>query len=313
VTTRTPVAISVVIPAYNAGKYLRETLASVVAQTGVTYDVHLVDDGSTDDTTSIAADFAPLVRCHSIANSGGPSCPRNFGVAASTGELVAFFDADDLMLPGKLSAAVAAFAARDRAGLLFTDFRGIGVDGATCRESWLAEYTTFRQDLRPLGPQQPQLLPADRAYSRLLRTNFVGTSSVVCRRAALARAGRFDESMRNADDVDMWMRLAWDGWDFLFLDDIYHCYRTNSGGVTARGGGRYPDMIKGIEKQLALARSAEDLACVRGRLGTLWLQYAYSLRLDRDFAASRAAYARALQFTRSPAGLFGLARTVIRI
>jgi glycosyltransferase involved in cell wall biosynthesis len=302
------VELSVVIPAFNAASYLQETLASVVSQAGVAFDVHVVDDGSSDDTAGIAAAFGPGVHCHRIANSGGPARPRNVGVEASSGEFVAFFDADDLMLPGKLRASLDALRAHDRAGLLFTDFQGIDAGGGCFRESWLAEYTTFREDLHPFGDERLLLLSADRASSRLLRTNFIGTSSAVCRRAALAEAGRFDESMRNADDIDMWMRLAGSGWDFLFLDEVYHCYRQTATGVTSRGGGRYPDMIKGMEKQLPLIRDSEDLQCVRGRLGMLWLEYAHSLRLERRFAASRAAYVQSLRFTRTPSGLLGLVR-----
>jgi glycosyltransferase involved in cell wall biosynthesis len=304
------VDLSVVIPAFNAAEYLRATLESVVSQTGVAFDIHVVDDGSSDDTANIAASFAPLVHCHRIANSGGPSRPRNVGVEVSSGEFVAFFDADDLMLPGKLLAAVNALRAHPRAGFLFTDFRGIDADSACFRESWLAEYTTFREDLSPLGPERLHLLPHDCGYSRLLRTNFVGTSSVVCRRAALAQAGLFDETMRNADDIDMWMRLAWHGWDLLFLDEVYHCYRKTSTGVTSRGSDRYPDMIKGMEKQLTMVRNSADRQCVRARLGRLWLEYAYGLRLGRNYTASRAAYVQSLKFARSLLGLLGLVRSI---
>jgi glycosyltransferase involved in cell wall biosynthesis len=306
-----PVDLSVVIPAFNAAGYLRATLESVVSQIGVAFDVHVVDDGSSDDTAAIAASFAPLVHCHRIANSGGPSHPRNVGVEVSSGEFVAFFDADDLMLPGKLLAAVDALRAHPRAGLLFTDFRGIDADGACICGSWLAEYTTFREDLEFLGPGRLHLLPHDCGYSRLLRANFIGTSSVVCRRAALTQAGLFDETMRNADDIDMWMRLAWHGWDLLFLDEVHHGYRKTSTGVTARGSGRYPDMIKGMEKQLTMARSTADLQWVRARLGRLWLEYAHGLRLGGNHAASRAAYIQSLSFARSLLGLLGLIRCTL--
>lgn len=307
------VDLSVVIPAFNAAGYLRATLESVVSQVGVVFDVHVVDDGSSDGTADIAVSFAPLVHCHRIANSGGPSRPRNVGVEISAGEFVAFFDADDLMLPGKLAAAVGALRAHPRAGILFTDFRGIDADSACFRESWLAEYTTFRDDLRFLGPERLHLLPHDCGYSRLLRTNFIGTSSVVCRRAALAQAGLFDETMRNADDIDMWMRLAWHGWDLLFLDEVYHCYRKTSTGVTSRGSDRYPDMIKGMEKQLTLVRNIADLQSARARLGRLWLEYAYGLRLGRNYTASRAAYVRSLKYARSLLGVLGLVRSTFQI
>lgn len=308
-----PVELSVVIPAYNAARYLRATLESVVAQAGVTFDIHVVDDGSLDDTASIAAEFAPRVRCHAIANSGGPSRPRNVGVAASRGDLVAFCDADDVMLPGKLAAAAKLLRDHPRAGLLFTDFQGIDADGRLLRDRWLAEYTTFREDLSPLAGAHRYVLPAARAYSRLLHTNFVGTSSVVCRRQALAEVGPFDETLRNADDFDLWLRLAWAGWDFLFIDEVHHGYRVTGSSVTARGGARIPDIIRTLDKHLQADRTAADLARIRQYLGTLWLEYAYFLRGERQYADARLAYRRSLSFMRSGPGMLGWIRTVIHV
>jgi glycosyltransferase involved in cell wall biosynthesis len=94
--------ISVVIPAYNAGEHLRETLASALGQQGpFTLDTIVVDDGSSDDTRA-QVESMPGVRLIRQANAG-PSAARNRGIAAARGELVALLDADDLWMPGKLA------------------------------------------------------------------------------------------------------------------------------------------------------------------------------------------------------------------
>ena len=94
-TTRT--RVSVVIPCYNAAPFLAETLTSVVAQTYPPHEVIVIDDGSTDESASIAASFAPLVRVIRQANRG-ESVVRNRGIAMAQGEWVALLDADD---PGR--------------------------------------------------------------------------------------------------------------------------------------------------------------------------------------------------------------------
>jgi len=95
--------ISVVIPAYNAARFLEETLDSVLAQTCPADEVLVVDDGSTDETPSLAARYAPAVQVISQVNSG-ESVARNLGLARVSGDWVAWLDADDVWEPTKLEA-----------------------------------------------------------------------------------------------------------------------------------------------------------------------------------------------------------------
>ena len=107
--------VSVIVPVYNAEKYISETLASIATQTFDDFDVHVVDDCSTDGSAAIIQRFcAHDQRFHyhrSPSNFGGPAGPRNLGVARSSGEYVAFCDADDLWAPHKLEVQLAV--ARD--------------------------------------------------------------------------------------------------------------------------------------------------------------------------------------------------------
>lgn len=96
-------AVSVVIPAYNAARYLEETLDSVLTQTCPPEEILVVDDGSTDDTALLASKYAPAVGVISQPNSG-ESAARNFGLARISGDWVAWLDADDVWEPTKLEA-----------------------------------------------------------------------------------------------------------------------------------------------------------------------------------------------------------------
>jgi glycosyltransferase involved in cell wall biosynthesis len=93
--------ISVVIPCYNAGRFLQETLTSVLQQTYPAYEVVVVDDGSSDDSASIAAAFGSPVRVI-LQSNHGESVARNRGIDEARGDWIAFLDADDLWAPAKL-------------------------------------------------------------------------------------------------------------------------------------------------------------------------------------------------------------------
>lgn len=299
--------ISVVIPTWNAADYLPQTLDSVLAQTWDRVEILVVDDGSTDDTADVVARYGDRVRCLRQENWGGPSRPRNLAVEAARGELIAFFDADDLMEPDKLSVAAEAFGTSPEIDFVFSSFREIDEKGRVLKEDFLAGYTEFR---RHLEPGDPPRLPGRTAYGLLLRANYVGTSSVVCRRELLDRVGSFDEEMLNADDIDMWRRMAWSGATFAFLDRVLHSYRKVPGGVTGRGAAhRLPAVLRGLRKQLDLDLTESERAGVTKRLHDFELQFAYGLCEAGRIDESRKLYLRLLRERFSWPGLKGWLRT----
>jgi cellulose synthase/poly-beta-1,6-N-acetylglucosamine synthase-like glycosyltransferase len=99
--------ISIVIPCYNAARWLAATLASVLSQRGVDLDVISVDDGSTDETSEVVRSICPDARIIRTENQG-PNAARNLGTSFSSGEFVQHLDADDLLAPDKLAIQVAA-------------------------------------------------------------------------------------------------------------------------------------------------------------------------------------------------------------
>jgi len=94
--------VSVVIPAYNASRTLRATVASALAQTMNDIEVLIVDDGSSDDTLAVARSLESDKVSAMTQRNAGAAAARNTGIRAATGEYVAFLDADDLWLPHKL-------------------------------------------------------------------------------------------------------------------------------------------------------------------------------------------------------------------
>jgi glycosyltransferase involved in cell wall biosynthesis len=180
--------VTVVVPAYNAQRFLGETLRSVLDQTFRDFEVLVVDDGSTDGTAAIVDDFGPPVRRIAQPNRG-VSRARNAGIEAAAGRFVAFLDADDLWDPPKLERQMARLRAAPEAGLCYTGLRRIDAQGA----------------VRSVEPARE--LP-DLCRTLLLESCVIAISSVTARRDLLRRAGGFDPTLSQCADWDMWLRLS---------------------------------------------------------------------------------------------------------
>lgn len=189
--------VSVVVPVYNAEKYIAETLASIAGQSFVDFDVHVVDDCSTDGSAEIVQQFcARDARFHyhrSPSNFGGPAGPRNLGIDKSAGEYVAFCDADDLWAPFKLEiqVAIANDSAADVVSAVVRDFADGEVPAAFVRPSGEVPLTGI-------------------SHGRLLLKNWIALSSVIACRASLAAAGPFNTARTHiaVEDFDMWLRIT---------------------------------------------------------------------------------------------------------
>jgi glycosyltransferase involved in cell wall biosynthesis len=187
------VSFSVVVPCHNAARYLRETLATALGQSHAPLEVLVVDDGSTDDSCAIVEEQArgdARVRLlHTPAPTGGPSIPRNLGIAAARGAYVALLDADDLWGPEKL-ARDAAFLAR----------HAVDVDVLF---SGAYTFVDTPDVVRSVMPSKP-------IGRRFQVKNHVPTSSIVIRRA-------YAETLSNVFDPDPLMRIE----DYHFLLNAY--------------------------------------------------------------------------------------------
>ena len=187
-------SVAVVIPTYNAAARLGTAVESVLAQGWGELAIVVVDDGSTDGTAAMVARFGDRVR-YVRQERRGVSAARNVGLRATAGEFVAFLDADDVWLPGKLALQMPEFA-DPAVGLVYSDFslrREDGRDLASYLPSYLAE--------RPLAGEGWVL-------ERYLRSQFLFPSTVVARRRALERAGLFHEGLRGAEDLELFARVA---------------------------------------------------------------------------------------------------------
>lgn len=219
------VRVSVVMALYNAERYVKSAIASALASDLRALEVIVVDDGSRDASAAVVAAIDdPRVTLVRSPASGGPSRPRNTGIARARAPYIALLDADDLLKPQKLSAAIAALEQHPQAGFAFGDFERIDVQGQLLAASTLAGYPVFRS-LAALELQPPwRLIPQAQLARGLLYENFIGTSGVVVRKALLDAIGGFDDALVCSEDRDLWFRAAHHG-AALYCNEVGHSYR----------------------------------------------------------------------------------------
>jgi glycosyltransferase involved in cell wall biosynthesis len=180
--------VSVILPTYNCEHYLPGAIDSIRAQRWPDLEIIVVDDGSTDGTQEALRKLeGPDLRTLRQENQG-PAAARNRGIEAADAEWIAFQDADDLWLPGKLEIQMRALAASPACGFSFTDSLARESDGA----EWI---------------QRPLRSGGDILGILLLGPQFAA-GTVVARRELFERVGLFDTTLRTAEDWDMWLRLA---------------------------------------------------------------------------------------------------------
>jgi hypothetical protein len=227
--------VSVIIPCFNYGHFLPESVGSVLGQAGVEPEVIVVNDCSTDDTAEVLArlgrDEPRLVAVHNRENHG-PCVAYNDGLAVATGEFVVRLDADDLLTPGSLARAVRLFDRFPEVGLVYgppQHFHGPVPEPASDE---VTGWTVWSG--------------ADWVAERCRRgVNCITTPEAVIRSSVYAEIGPWDTRMRYACDMEIWMRAAAVA-DVGRIDgcvQALHREHPASVSVTA-GAGRMTDLIE---------------------------------------------------------------------
>lgn len=189
--------VSVVVPTFNYGRFLPQSLESIVQQNYQDFEVIVVDiqAGSTDDTRAVIESFQtehPGRIRYECQDGKGLSNARNTGIRVSEGELIAFLDADDLWMPQKLAMQVGALETHPDAAMVYTD----------------VEYFWDETDELLKKYQSEQISGDEGILRQLLFENIIATPTPLVRRWVFERVGYFDESLVACEDWDMWLRIA---------------------------------------------------------------------------------------------------------
>jgi glycosyltransferase involved in cell wall biosynthesis len=193
--------LSVIIPCYNAERYIVATIASVLAQGEPELEIIVVDDGSKDRSVELVRGEFPMVRLIEQANQG-VAAARNHGMSLATGEWIAFVDADDIWLPGKLEAQFAQLAASSGCRMVYTAWQTWASDEPRPVAEYLANLEQIAKErIRWDGA-------SGWVYPELLLDCVVWTSTVLAHRSLFDEIGNFDTTLRVGEDYDLWLRAS---------------------------------------------------------------------------------------------------------
>lgn len=205
--------VSVIIPTYNSERFLRGTIDRVLAQTFTDYEILIVDDKSTDNTSLIVKEYTDRlsnVRAFFLqSNSGGPAKPKNVGIQAAVGKYIAFLDHDDLWYPEKLRTCVQVLDTQD-VDMVFSnsDTLDLSIATDTTIEVHLLDTYVFQEvDILTNSGQ-----------------NIRSCSGVMVKKSALMKVGLFDEKFSLGDDWDMWTRFVLTHKKISFIPRVLYTY-----------------------------------------------------------------------------------------
>jgi glycosyltransferase involved in cell wall biosynthesis len=289
------VRVSVIIPAYNAGAFVAECLESVLQQTYRSFEIVVVNDGSSDATESVLETYRDRI-IYVAQENRGAAAARNAGIRLASGEFVAFLDADDYWLPEFLERQVPLLEERSTAALVCSDVYLL-VDGQIAQT--LSVTAAERNPLRkPVG------------YWRFY------TISVVARRQAIIDVGGFDESVGISEDLDLWIRLAMAGHEFAHNPIPLAAYRRHTSNVTRYLGRRLDSYVQLGEKLLrTYPLSADDrreLAAYLRQRRKGYRTAAVDKLLEGDLLAARRYFVKAVRWNpQDPRNVIGLALAAV--
>jgi glycosyltransferase involved in cell wall biosynthesis len=219
--------VSIIIPCYNAGSFIKEAIQSVVEQSYSNKQIIFINDGSSDDSLKIASHFKDLIIIDQ--ENRGVSYARNQGIKKANGEFIALLDADDFFLPANLEQKVPYLTQHPECVLVH------------------AKEQIFEDGQREVEISHGM---GGRVLNQLL--NFKETvihspSSVLIRKTALDQTGGFDENLSTSADWDLWLRLS-DIGEFGFIETPLSVYRIHGNQMHLNVRKMATDMTYSYEK-----------------------------------------------------------------
>lgn len=217
--------VSVCIPVYNGGEYLRACIHSILCQSYPYFELLIVNDASTDDSRQIIESFNdPRIRYVENDHNLGLVGNWNHCLELSTGEYITIFHQDDQMRPYNLAKKIALLEAEPQVGMVFSDTIVIDETGRVLSEHW---YNALEPNV--------DFIRSGRSFFDLMFSNLnvVNCPSVMARRTCYERVGGFDARLPFTVDMEMWMRMAL-FYDVAYLAEALIAYRSHPTNLTQR-------------------------------------------------------------------------------
>ena len=292
------------MPVYNCRQWIREAVQSVLAQTDQDFELIIVDDCSTDgsveEITDLIADDLRIKLIRRTQN-GNAAVARNTGLEASSGELIAFLDADDFWEPTRLSAHSHVFDAYPETSMVFSDFRGFGGDVAeespylTVERNLISVAASDLDGPWPVRGTTFEIYKCRESLSTFISLNYnliFMHSVTLSRRALIEQPYWFPTHLKVCEDLEFFLRVLESG-PTVFLPEVLAWYRRRAQSLTNQEESFFRGMLQFHVANLDLRRSrftAREIRAYKSRISQLRTSLAWQLRLRRAFAESRDQY-----------------------
>jgi glycosyltransferase involved in cell wall biosynthesis len=220
--------VSVIIPVYNGAKFLKDAIANVQSQNYHPLEIIIVDDGSTDETAIIAQSFGDQI-IYIYQENKRAAAARNTGLKLAKGELIAFLDVDDLWIENKLNQQIEYLDKNPDIEVVTGLLQRIVID------------------------ENKQILK--KFDERLLNVN---CSTALYRKSVFKKVGYFDESLKQGEDTDLFMRLRENNIKIGIIEEILLYYRRHQTNTTLNQDENISFMLKSLQKSMQRRRNYES-------------------------------------------------------
>jgi glycosyltransferase involved in cell wall biosynthesis len=210
--------VTVIIPAYNCENCISYAIESVLNQTQKSYELIIVDDGSTDNTSKIVLKYKDRIK-YIYQDNGGVSKARNKGILNSNGKYIGFLDADDVWENHKLEIQLKAFEIQDDVGLIFSNFRqtknNLVINGKYYEDAFNI-FKEYKYKINNIFDYKVNISSTEgdityfwgNIYKYLFLGNFILPSSVLFKKSCLEKVGLLNEEYRVAEETEYFLRFS---------------------------------------------------------------------------------------------------------
>lgn len=233
--------ISAIIPTYNSEKYIVRTLESICNQSILPNEIVIVDDGSTDRTIEIINNYVMAhreitdrVKIFQQLNAGAGAA-RNKAIKEATGEWIAFLDSDDIWDEKKIQIVAEEIDKHPQSTIFAHDEYAVNEDNLNAKR---------------LCELHKKYNASEDLFLQLYRGNLFSTSCMVISRSILEKTGGFDESLRSAQDYDLWIRCSMYG-KLHYIEKPLETYVVREGNITSNTYRRYVCEMRICRKYIA--------------------------------------------------------------
>lgn len=225
--------ISIIIPSYNCGLFVSDAIESVLVSNVDFYELIIVDDGSTDNTKELLIPYFLDGRIkYLFQKNKGLSGARNTGINEAKGDFLVFLDADDLISPVKLEVQSKYLKDHPEVDIVYSN------------SQWFVE-----NDFNDTRPVQFPIYEGD-VLGQLIYGNFMHVNSVMVRKDKVIESGLFDESLRELEDWDLWLRMVLSGCKVGFTLGILSKVRIRKGSMTSNQNKMDLTMVRVLQKTI---------------------------------------------------------------